>query len=489
MKHSSQTPNVALLQLLARAPLAIKKDVIPSLLLPHAGPSDYYLEDGEPTTDDPTNRGGILVVPIRGVIVPCIEDAGWYECTPLDRLVDTLEAAAANPAIQGIVLDISSPGGIVWLVPEAAKKIRAIALVKPVRAVANAQAASAAYYLMTAAGKRYVTPSGEVGSVGVWCMHVDQSKMLEEIGLKVTLIFEGEHKVDGNPFEPLSKEAQADLQRSTKTTYDMFTGDVASYMGVSLKKVLADFGQGRCLQAADALTAGMVDGIATLDEVIAELAAEIAAMAEPEPAAEPREALAELETRSIEGVSVSGKRIAGTGVRWGSPSCDLGGFREIFDSAAFTDSIATDDIRVIWQHDSKFVFGRVRAGTAAITEDFDGLQYTAEPPNAQWARDAVESIRRGDVTQNSFAFMVAEPKADNQRWERRSDGVYRIITKARLVEVGPQTNPAYTDTTVAVRSMAAAIALNPALGADLPAVVPSHSVDIAARRLKLALAR
>jgi HK97 family phage prohead protease len=85
----------------------------------------------------------------------------------------------------------------------------------------------------------------------------------------------------------------------------------------------------------------------------------------------------------------------------------------------------------------------------------DGHSLHREPPDAQWARDAMASIRRGDVDQNSFAFMVAEPRASNERWERRKDGIYRIISKARLVEVGPQTHPAYADTSVAVRSMQA----------------------------------
>jgi hypothetical protein len=57
----------------------------------------------------------------------------------------------------------------------------------------------------------------------VWTMHIDQSKLLEELGIKVTLIFEGEHKVDGNPFEPLSNDARADCSTTTRVTYDMFT--------------------------------------------------------------------------------------------------------------------------------------------------------------------------------------------------------------------------------------------------------------------------
>ena len=143
--------------------------------------------------------------------------------------------------------------------------------------------------------------------------------------------------------------------------------------------------------------------------------------------------------------------IVGTGVKFGVLSEDLGGFREIFEPGAFTDSLRDDDPRVVWQHNGEFVFGRVRSGTAKIWEDDEGLHFRATPPDAQWAKDAIESIKRGDVDQNSFAFLALD-----ERFEVQDGENVRIVSKAHLREVGPQTFPANPDTTVAVRSLEAA---------------------------------
>ena len=164
-----------------------------------------------------------------------------------------------------------------------------------------------------------------------------------------------------------------------------------------------------------------------------------------------------IEHRSLDGTVTADKEVVGTALRYNSWSRDLGGFRERFAPGAFAESLAQDDTRVVWQHDNKYVFGRVQAKTATIYEDADGLHYRATPPDAQWAKDATESIRRGDVTQNSFSFSIPEPRDKNQHWEKRDGMVWRTVLKGSLNEVGPQTNPAYTDTTVAMRSMEEAL--------------------------------
>ena len=142
-------------------------------------------------------------------------------------------------------------------------------------------------------------------------------------------------------------------------------------------------------------------------------------------------------------------KVAGTGLFFNSWSVDMGGIRERFLPGAFDVSLKEDDIRVQWQHSRSHVFGRVRAGTARVWADERGLHYEADPPDAQWSRDAVESIRRGDVDQNSFAFSIEN--REDQEFEERDGLIYRTVIRARLKEVGPQTDPAYPDSTVAVR--------------------------------------
>lgn len=165
----------------------------------------------------------------------------------------------------------------------------------------------------------------------------------------------------------------------------------------------------------------------------------------------------EMETRVLPGAVEVRKTgdsmtLAGTGIQWGVLSADLGGFREKFAPNSIT---LDDDSRVVWQHDGRYVFGRQGAGTARFTMDESGAHYEADPPKAQWADDAVESIRRRDVYQNSFKFSVKE---GGESWGRDSDGVMiRTVTSAHIYEMGPQTEPAYPTTTVAMRSLQAAI--------------------------------
>lgn len=167
--------------------------------------------------------------------------------------------------------------------------------------------------------------------------------------------------------------------------------------------------------------------------------------------------------------------LEGVALFWNSLSEDLGGFRERFARGAFAESLENDDPKVIWQHDRKQVFGRVRRGTAQIWEDEEGLKYVATPPDAMWAKDALESIRRGDVDQNSFSFLVL---TGGERWNRENGTMVRTVTKARLLEVGPQTEPAYLDTTVAVRSLERA-------NRERVVRAPHADLDLRLRRLNL----
>lgn len=462
--------NTRLIASLARAPLALKRGALSQFI--RAANADYGEHDHEPIQDNPQLLpGGIMVLPVRGLIAPRIEDVGYCDCvvTLMEPFIAECRRIQADDSVRGVVLDISSPGGIVWLVPEAARALRELAAVKPVHGVANAQAASAAFYLLAACGKRYITRSGEAGSVGVWTMHVDESEFLKKLGFDVTLISEGEHKVDGHPFAPLSDEVEKMMQADTRKIYEMFRDDVASYTGVTSEKVEKEW-MALCYFAGEAVANGMVHGVATLEEVVAGLQGEL--QPTPDLAPEPREAPGNLERRTFDGsATVDGRTLAGSAVRYSSASVDLGGFREVFEPGAFAEAITTnaDDLRVIWQHDGKYVFGRVKSGTAEFRDADTHVAYSATPPDAQWARDAMESIRRGDVDQSSFAFMVAEPRKANERFERRSDGiVYRVIKKARLVEAGPQTHAAYQDTSVAVRSYQAALAENAIVDLSAP---------------------
>ena len=127
---------------------------------------------------------------------------------------------------------------------------------------------------------------------------------------------------------------------------------------------------------------------------------------------------------------------------------DMGSFYEQIAPGTFSDSIAGDDIRALWNHNSDYVLGRNKAGTMRVWEDEMGLAIEIDPPDTQWARDLQVSIGRGDVSQMSFGFVVLD-----QAWEER-DGEkdLRTIKKVELWEVSPVTFPAYANTDVALRS-------------------------------------
>ena len=151
---------------------------------------------------------------------------------------------------------------------ELAAEIMQARNVKPVVAIANSLAASAAYWVGCAASEFFVTPGGEVGSIGVWQAHEDWSKAMEDAGVKVTLISAGKYKVEGNPYAPLDQDAQDFMQSRTQDYYQSFVKAVAKGRNVSIDSVRNGMGQGRVLGSDAALQEKMVDGVMTFDEVV-----------------------------------------------------------------------------------------------------------------------------------------------------------------------------------------------------------------------------
>lgn len=222
----------------------------------------------------PRVEGSVAVLPLTGIITQR-SGGGLMEMlfggTKTDTFGKDFDHLMTASNVGAIVLDIDSPGGIVFGVQELADKILAARGTKPVIAVANSYAASAAYCIGSAASQFIVTPSGQVGSIGVYIAHTDVSEADAKAGIKTTLISAGKHKTEGNPFEPLTDEARADMQAEVDGYYDSFVGSVAKGRGVTAGKVKRDFGQGRTVMASEAVEAGMVDRVATLDEVVSEL--------------------------------------------------------------------------------------------------------------------------------------------------------------------------------------------------------------------------
>lgn len=218
---------------------------------------------------DGQSTGKVRVIPLHGVISPRMglmnDMSGGTTAEGFSR---SFRQALADPEISAIVLDVDSPGGNVFGIEEAASLVRSARGQKPIAAVACHRAASAAYYIASQADELVVTPSGEVGSIGIIGMHQDVSEAEAKIGIKTTLITAGKYKSEGNPHIPLSDAAKAAWQADADRWYGMFVNAVAKGRGVSADTVRNDFGQGRMLLAKPAKDAGMVDRIDTLEATI-----------------------------------------------------------------------------------------------------------------------------------------------------------------------------------------------------------------------------
>lgn len=151
------------------------------------------------------------------------------------------------------------------------------------------------------------------------------------------------------------------------------------------------------------------------------------------------------EVRSVDGQPT---KISGYPIVFNAESQDLGGFREVIKPGAVE---FTDDVRADFNHDSNFILGRVKSGTLAVTQDERGVLMEVQPPDTTWARDLMASIDRGDIDQGSFAFRVLP---EGQSWYEGPDGVLiRTLTKISVSRVSVVADPAYTQTSMQVRSM------------------------------------
>ena len=216
--------------------------------------------------------GAVAVLPVFGVIAPRSNMMmDWSGGVSLQMLTKRFRALVDDTSVGAIILNIDSPGGSVEGLPEFANEVFNARSKKKIVAIANTMACSAAYWIGTAADEFVAMGSSWVGSIGVYSIHHEFSKALEEEGIATTIIKAGKFKVEGNEFEALSDEAQVHMQENIDHWYDMFINAVAKNRGVKVADVKNGFGEGRYLPAELALKENMIDGIETLDELITRL--------------------------------------------------------------------------------------------------------------------------------------------------------------------------------------------------------------------------
>lgn len=220
--------------------------------------------------------GKVAVLPLFGIMANRANlITEWSGGTSTEQFGQWFDSAMEDSGIGAVVLDVNSPGGSVHGLEELSDKIFKARGRKPIVAVANPLAASAAYRIATSADELVVAPGSLVGSVGTIAVHADRSAMNEAIGIKYTYITAGRHKAEGNPNQPLAEEAQEYMQSMVDKYYTAFVRDVARNRDVNAAVVKQDYGQGRVIHAVEALNAGMADRMGTLESVLAEFGAEM----------------------------------------------------------------------------------------------------------------------------------------------------------------------------------------------------------------------
>lgn len=208
---------------------------------------------------------GIAVIEISGVL---IHRGSWIGQssgqTSYEGIAAQIEAAASDPSVRGLALEIDSFGGEVAGVFDLADRIRAIRGSKPVWAFVAEHAFSAGYALASQADRILLPRTGSVGSIGVVVMHADLSGQLDQDGVRVTLVHSGQHKVDGNPYEPLPENVRDDIQREIDVLRFLFAETVAAGRAERLNRDAALATEAATYRGVDAVAAGLADEVIDL---------------------------------------------------------------------------------------------------------------------------------------------------------------------------------------------------------------------------------
>jgi signal peptide peptidase SppA len=215
--------------------------------------------------------GGVAVLPVHGVIsqrMGMMQDISGGTST--DQLAAAFRAALADDTIKAIVFAHDSPGGGTYGVDELAAEIRDARGIKPIVSQVDSLCASAAYYLASQADEIVVTPGGEAGSIGVYSVHQDISKMLANEGVKPTLIKSDNaiYKAETANIAPLSADAHDYLKSRVNMAEDAFIKAVAAGRKLPQATVRDNFGKGRMFGATELVKRGMADRVGTMQETL-----------------------------------------------------------------------------------------------------------------------------------------------------------------------------------------------------------------------------
>ncbi|WP_424894923.1 S49 family peptidase [Tepidimonas sp. HKU79] len=222
-------------------------------------------------------QDGIAILPILGTLVRRSSYIGAASgLTSYHEIEAMAEQAFADPQVRAVLLEIDSSGGEAGGVFDLAQRLRTLAETsgKPLWAIADEAALSAAYAIASAADRIWLTRTAEVGSIGVVAVHVDESVADAKAGLNYTFLHAGAHKVDGHPHAPLPASVAADIQTDIEQLHDQFIALVAGFRRLTPEVVRAT--EARVYRGEAAIQAGLADQIGTRAEAITALQRQLA---------------------------------------------------------------------------------------------------------------------------------------------------------------------------------------------------------------------
>ena len=210
---------------------------------------------------------GIAIITVRGALIHNLGySASW--ATGYDVIKRKIGFAMHDPDVKGVLIKFHTPGGTVYGCPDTGDLIHECGKTKPVWTLSDDMAYSAGQWLHAQGTRRLVTQSGGLGSIGVLVAHADFSKMLEDYGVEMTLIFDGQHKVDGNPYEKLPDTVKAQIKADCKKTRGEFATAVSRGTGLSVADVLNT--EAECYSGQQAVDIGLADAVVSSNSILGE---------------------------------------------------------------------------------------------------------------------------------------------------------------------------------------------------------------------------
>ncbi|EAY4421042.1 S49 family peptidase [Salmonella enterica] len=230
-----------------------------------------FMATGKPQARFYQVVNGIAVLPVTGTLVHKLGGMRPFSgMTGYDGITARLQQAVSDPEVKGILLDIDSPGGQAAGAFDCADMIYRMREQKPVWALANETACSAAMLLAAACSHRLVTQTSRMGSIGVVMAHTSYAEKLKQEGIDITLIYSGAHKADLTPSQKLPESVHADYQQRMDEARKMFAEKVARYTGLSVDAVMAT--EAAVYDGQAIITTGLADGMVNAADAIGVMA-------------------------------------------------------------------------------------------------------------------------------------------------------------------------------------------------------------------------